>query len=45
MPRPDSYAVTWDGLDAEGEGAAPGIYFVRMKAGQFSATRKMLLLR
>jgi hypothetical protein len=37
--------VTWDGRDDVGTDMGPGIYFLRMKAGEFEATRKMMLLR
>lgn len=34
------YTVTWDGL-----GLASGVYVVQMRAGDFSQTRKMILLK
>ena len=39
------YAAVWDALDAAGSSVGPGVYFVRMKAGDFSETRKLMLLR
>ncbi|MGD9141440.1 MAG: FlgD immunoglobulin-like domain containing protein [bacterium] len=39
------YSAAWDGRVASGANAGPGVYFVRMKAGGFSATRKVMLLR
>jgi hypothetical protein len=39
-----SNTVTWDGRDAAGRQASPGIYFVRMQAGEFTSVRKMTLL-
>jgi hypothetical protein len=40
-----SHARKWDGLDARGERASAGIYFVRMEAGDFRTTRKVVLLK
>ena len=36
-------AVSWDGLNDVGEVVASGIYFYTLEAGDFRATRKMLL--
>lgn len=40
-----SYVVTWDGRNDVGETVASGTYFYRLTAGQFSESRKMLLVR
>jgi len=39
------YQVFWDGRDSLGIEVASGIYFVRMEAGSYALTRKMVLLR
>ena len=39
------HRVTWDGRNTSGERLASGIYFYRIRAGDFIFTRKMLLLR
>jgi hypothetical protein len=37
--------VNWDGKSDRGEEVASGIYFCRIRNGEYSKTRKMLLLR
>ena len=36
-------AAYWDGRNAQGESVASGIYFYTLQAGEFSATRKMVI--
>ena len=36
-------AAYWDGKNAHGEPVASGVYFYTLKAGDFSATRKLLI--
>ena len=38
-----SRAAHWDGRNAQGEPVASGLYFYTLKAGEFTATRKMLI--
>ena len=38
-----SRAAYWDGRNAQGEPVASGIYFYTLQAGDFSATRKMVI--
>ena len=38
-------AVYWDGANDAGETVASGVYFYTLTAGNFSATRKMLILK
>lgn len=40
-----SKAVYWDGQNNDGEPVSSGIYFYTISAGDFSATRKMLILK
>lgn len=41
----DRHEATWDGRDDAGRGVPEGVYFLRIEAGTFSATQKMLLVR
>lgn len=41
----DYYDITWDGRDASGSPVASGVYFYRIEAGQYRATRKMVMLK
>jgi flagellar hook assembly protein FlgD len=37
--------VDWDGCDDGGEEVCSGIYFYRIRASEFSDSKKMILLR
>ncbi len=39
------YVVQWDGTNENGETISSGVYFYRIKAGDFVTTRKMVLLK
>ncbi len=43
--EPGEYAVEWDGTNARGKAVAGGVYIYRMVAGEFAATKKMILLK
>ena len=40
-----SKAIYWDGRNDIGEGVASGVYFYTLTAGDYSATRKMVILK
>ena len=40
-----SKAIYWDGKNGFGEGVASGVYFYHLSAGDYSATRKMVILK
>jgi hypothetical protein len=40
-----SQTVIWDGTDNSGSSVASGLYFYRISAGDYSATKKMMMLK
>lgn len=42
---PGEYTASWNGRSDSGKQVASGVYLYRMRAGDFLATRKMILLR
>ena len=40
-----STAIYWDGRNGSGEPVASGVYFYTLTAGDYSATRKMMILK
>ncbi len=43
--EPGRYSVAWDGRNNVNEKAVSGIYFCRMKAGNYTGLKKMILLK
>jgi len=41
----DNYAAVWDGRDNKGRKLESGVYFVRLEAGDFMTSRKIMLLK
>lgn len=39
------YSIKWDGKDNNGKKVASGIYLYKIKSGNFSSTKKMILLK
>ena len=39
------HTIIWDGRDDSGKSTASGLYFYKMNCGEYSETRKMLLLK
>lgn len=42
---PGSYFAAWNGRDQTGEPVASGVYFLRMRAGAFLETKKLVMLK
>jgi hypothetical protein len=42
---PGRYALDWNGADDRGRSVGAGIYFVKLRAGEHQATRKLVLTR
>ncbi|MFQ6093186.1 MAG: FlgD immunoglobulin-like domain containing protein, partial [bacterium] len=43
--EPGYYTVTWDGRDSSGREVPTGVYFYRLRAGDYSSTKRMVLLK
>jgi len=39
------YQTTWSGLDDNGKSVASGVYFIRMKTGDFESQQKIILIQ
>lgn len=42
---PGYYRIIWDGRDDDGMKVASGIYFYQLSAGEYSTTRKMVMMK
>jgi flagellar hook assembly protein FlgD len=40
-----SHSVVWNGLDDNGVGVSSGVYFYRLKAGEYTEVKKMMLMK
>ncbi|MCB5251219.1 MAG: T9SS type A sorting domain-containing protein, partial [Candidatus Cloacimonetes bacterium] len=40
-----AHTVVWNGQDERGKHVSSGIYFFNMKAGKYTSTRKMILMK
>ena len=45
VQEPGRYTTTWDGRNDSGDEVPSGVYFYRLQAGEYMATRHMLLLK
>ena len=44
--RPSAVSsITWDGRDAHGRGLANGVYFLKLSAGDYRQTEKLVMQR
>jgi len=43
--EPGYYRIVWDGRDELGRGVCSGIYFYRLRAGDFISVKRMVLIR
>ena len=43
--QPGNYEFKWNGIDNFGKAIATGVYFYKIDAGSFSATKKMILMK
>jgi hypothetical protein len=45
MLEPGHHTIEWNGLDDAGRSVSSGVYFYKLKAGNYTLTKKMLLLK
>jgi len=41
----NNYTYTWSGTDDNENSVASGVYFYKMKAGRYTSTKKMILMK
>ena len=41
----NNYTYTWDGTDNNRNSVSSGVYFYKMKAGRYTSTKKMILMK
>jgi hypothetical protein len=45
LQKPGNYRVTWDGKNNQRKEVASGIYFYQLRAGNFTETKKLILIK
>jgi flagellar hook assembly protein FlgD len=40
-----SHTVVWNGTDNNGKSVSSGVYFMKMKSGKFTSSRKLILMK
>ena len=45
LREPGAYTIQWDGRDNKGAEVSSGVYFYRLKVGNYICTKRMILLR
>jgi hypothetical protein len=45
LMEPSNYSYTWNGTDDSNNNVASGVYFYKMQAGDYAATKKMVLMK
>ncbi len=43
--QPGKYNITWNGKDSANKNCSGGVYFYKMKAGKYTETKKILMLK
>jgi hypothetical protein len=41
----NNYKIVWDGKDESGKTVGSGVYFYKLKAGKYTATKKMIMMK
>jgi len=45
ITKDELFRITWNGKDDTGKAVSSGLYFYKLKAGDFNSTKKMILLK